>query len=183
MEVQEKTREQVILERKLQQIVDPRSIVVIISNSSLPKEIAFKIFDFDRAVLTITRNVGFTLTLNDAKKYIEEAKKIVNSVWNKVGQIVPGLLTISPENWQEFNDTYEIKQKQAYRRNSLVFIPRTNEGAQLMMAFKILGRKRIDLAATGNLELIEKIAIIYREFLDSAQKFIDSVNQALIKEK
>ncbi|MDI1473018.1 hypothetical protein QI155_10790 [Thermodesulfovibrio sp. 1176] len=159
-----KSKGQIILERKMKQIQDTRSIVVLISESALPRELVFSIFELDKKINSIMRNVGFSISLTEAKKKIEEVRKKISSLWDKLKEVIPGFFTFNYEQWNEVNDTYEQKQLLIRRRNSIVFIPRSNEGAQIMMAFKILSKKRIDFSAEGNFEGIEKIARIYLDF-------------------
>lgn len=159
-----KSKGQLILEKKKKQIQDPRSIVILISQSGLPRELVFSIFELDKKVNSIMRNVGFTIPLEEAKKKIEDVRKMIVSLWNKLKEAVPEYFLFSPERWNELNEPYEQKQILINRRNTIVFIPRSNEGAQIMMAFKILSRKRIDFSREGNLVGVEKIAKIYLEF-------------------
>lgn len=174
---QEKSKGQLALERKSRQIQDSRSIVVLISESALPRNIVFSIFELDRNISFISRNVGFLIPLADAKKKMEEVKEVVTSLWEKVKEIIPNLLSFDYENWREINDSEELKQKLIKRRNSVVFIPRTEEAAQIMMAFRELSKKRINFSAAGNLEGVEKIAKVYVEFA----KQIKELNESLLK--
>lgn len=173
---EEKNKGQLILERKMRQIQDARSIVLLLSESALPREIVFSIFELDRRVNHIMRNVGFSITLPEAKKKLEEIKKMTNSLWTALKEVIPGLFAFNPEQWHELNEPYEQKQLLIRRRNSIVFIPRSNEGAQIMMAFKILSRKRIDFSVEGNLEGIEKIAKIYLDYTKQIKNITDSIS-------
>lgn len=171
-----KSKAQLILERKKRQIQDPRSIVILISESGLPRELIFSIFELDKKVNSIMRNVGFTISLDEAKRKIEDVRKMIASLWDRLKEAVPEYFLFSPERWNDFNEPYEQKQILVNRRNTLVFIPRSNEGAQIMMAFKILSKKRIDFSREGNLAGVEKIARIYLDFGGQIKKLNESLS-------
>lgn len=164
MEQVEKTRSELALERKQRQILDPRSLVVLIGAGSVPWETFVNVRELDRKLNRLVRNVGFTVPLDQAMQAVEAARKLASELWDRIKQVTPALFDFNPERWSELNESYEQKQALISRRNSAVFIPRLDETARIMMGFKVLRRRRIELSSAGDLNGVEKIARIFREF-------------------
>ncbi len=176
-ENQERSKKEIIMERKKRLVQNPRSIVIRVSNASIPANIVRAIFDLDKVVNNIMKNTGFTVSLQDAKKAIEEVKKLSSSLWEEIKKVVPSLYAYNHENWQELNDRDEAKETLARARNAMVFIPRSNECAQIAIGFKVLGRVRLEYSNTGNLEGVNKIAKIITDYAEK----INSLNLTLSK--
>lgn len=176
-ENQERSKKEIIMERKKRLVQNPRSIVIRVSNASIPGNIVRAIFELDKVVNNIMKNTGFTISLQDAKKAIEEVKKISISFWDEIKKVIPSLYAYNHENWQELNDKDEVKETLAKARNAMVFIPRSNECAQIAVGFKVLGRVRLEYSNTGNLEGVNRIAKIITDYADK----INSLNLTLGK--
>ncbi len=153
------------------------AIVVRLSSSGIPAKIYFEILELDRKINIIRRNVGLTITFEEAKAKEKKVKELVAKIWNEMQKIIPYFMEYTPAQWRDFNDSRDIKkmliEQSKTNRNVKVFVPRTEETAQMVIALRILGQKRIEYANKGNLENVEKIV----KFLVGVAESIKQLNE------
>lgn len=170
--------EQRNLERRLRLIENPYSMVILTSNSVVPNGIVNAIMNLDRSINNLIRETG-RIPVAVVKEKMKEAEALSESLWEQVKSVVPSLFDFDPKRWMEINEPPEQKKLLANRQNARVFIRRTEYGAELMMGFKVMGRKRIEYASTGNIDMLDKMAKIFNSFSEKINELNDSITEIL----
>jgi len=172
------SRDERFLERKMSLIENPYSIVILASNGVIPIKMIYAVMELDRNLNNLIRETG-RIPVGVVKEKMKEAEALSESLWDQVKSVVPSLFDFDPKRWMELNDPLDQKRVLISRRNTRVFLRKTEQGAEIMTALKVLGRKKIEYASNGDIDSLDKMAKIFTSVFEKIQELNKSITEVL----
>lgn len=107
----------------------------------------------------------YTKTLN---VYEEQA----NLIFKEIVPFNPSLAYVDIKNWRALNDSFEEKDILARRKNTFVFVPKTNESGMWGIIAKILHKTvlQIQMDTSADAEKISQFAAVYQKAKETLEK-------------
>ena len=171
-------RDERFFERKMSLIENPYSIVILASNGVIPIKMIYAVMELDRNLNNLIRETG-RIPVGVVKEKTKDAEALSESLWDQVKAVVPSLFDFDPKRWMELNDPLDQKKALISRRNTRVFLRKTEQGAEIMTALKVLGRKKIEYASNGDIDSLDKMAKIFTSTFEKIQELNKSITEVL----
>lgn len=104
----------------------------------------FPVREANKVLRALRRQIASArVTASQVESVCNQYQQIVQKYWNLLSEFYPRLNGLSPSQWSVLNDSLQEKQILANRHITFVFIPSSEEAAQLAMLVKIFGRAKI----------------------------------------
>lgn len=165
------------LARKIEQIREhPIESIILFWNQAeayFELKLADKILRNARRKLAFSKD-GTEKVINMCKAYSE----IINKTWRALAAFSQALYEITPEQWTRLNDPLFKKEILANRKNTIVFVPRSVEAAQIAIIIKTIGQLIINYRNSPESDAMQKLIHI-KEIESNFLKELTELNQKL----
>lgn len=133
----------------------------------------------DRIIRALKKRItSGRITAQEVIDVLKQYSQALNKYWQQLAEIYPGMMGSTPAMWSSLNEPLHERQMLANRMNTFVFIPRSDETAQMAIFVKKLREAAIHFQNDLGHESLLKVEKV-RQFEQQFAQELKELNQSM----